>query len=1085
MTTFESLFARYREIADPPDRFRFACQNPALISIDTLRALVSEFESDQGPEARSRMERFAELDAIRRAIAQAASRYPAGLGPVEVQATRVIDGETSLKAALEHVRRPEFLVQLAPIYVHALTWHAEQLVTGKDAATAMLWTRLLSEACLATCPGKSMNERLEIAATGFIQIAGAGLGSFPDGEMLQAAEALGRNVLERLVSSESDPRRGALLHALGVLYSDPVSGPSGWGVDEINQRQQLRKLEAVKGPALARQHLDTYPLPSAKDALQTAIDYYERALPDRAGEQQGITLKAMVQTLEFLARARNEEPDRARMTKLCAEALPLLPAGEYQHRALVALMARLGLEGAPAPAADFNPDSPEAALQLQAALKATDPARALSVLVDAAALFRDSATEALRRKRLLAMMQLIPLAHGGALNSPIEGSFKETVDRVMKTADAEHWPIDRACAALVWLAMRSETTDDEETGLRLLKTAIQKSPSIAAYQEPLSFLYAHLCIGIAKNAVKAGDASAAVQAYAQALAPTLRLGMPSAVFDLLAAIADMAGKPGEDMLFAALAALAPVAFEIDRELGASGDEALQAVYRNAFANLGDSINSATVAMLLQLAKGARFSALLRQGPAFDWREDEAAAQMSNAIVQLQNAVGLDEDLEPMDEVLLVSASSAGEPQSGDTEASRLANLQRALDRRLTQLLIEGVRSSAILDPEAIGQLLGPDTVLLDYYYAPHDAKQYAVYILAYTREEILCFKNLVPGDHQEYLVGKEGSQAVVDDIGMQTYRLRHSLPLDPLDPAVQLLHADAREALASDFNILLGMPTWTHLETLRKAGKTHLCIRPYGALRYYPLHILGPGDEDLAQHWTVTTIPSLECLMQPAPETREGAVQALGLSYKDGEPFPLVELPGAHHEVQAIAAATKTDPLLDAEVTEARIFIALTSNRWVHLCAHGANNASSPLFQHLFVTPDAESDGRICAYEIFGHDLRGLELLSLGSCDSALGRFDAGDNLSGLPAALLAAGVSSIVASLWELSDDAAATFFPRLYGELAQGATRLEAFRRAQLAVRAAYPQPRDWAAFCYIGAWSHPGAAVLDGKSPYINLG
>ncbi len=95
-----------------------------------------------------------------------------------------------------------------------------------------------------------------------------------------------------------------------------------------------------------------------------------------------------------------------------------------------------------------------------------------------------------------------------------------------------------------------------------------------------------------------------------------------------------------------------------------------------------------------------------------------------------------------------------------------------------------------------------------------------------------------------------------------------------------------------------------------------------------------------------------------------------------------------------------------------------------------------------------------------------------------------GDNLNGLPAALLTAGVSSIVASLWELSDDAAATSFPRLYSELARDVSRLEAFRQAQLAVRKAFPQPRDWAAFCYIGSWSDPDPAVLAGESAYIKL-
>ncbi len=147
---------------------------------------------------------------------------------------------------------------------------------------------------------------------------------------------------------------------------------------------------------------------------------------------------------------------------------------------------------------------------------------------------------------------------------------------------------------------------------------------------------------------------------------------------------------------------------------------------------------------------------------------------------------------------------------------------------------------------------------------------------------------------------------------------RQSLQLDP--PGVELLHPDATQALAEDFELLLGTPTWKYLETLREAGKTHLCIRPYGALRYYPLHLLGPGDQDVAENWTVTSIPSLECLLRRTPARRATSVQALGLSYKDGVPFPLAELPGAYREVQAIAAASNTNPQLDGAVTEGKVW---------------------------------------------------------------------------------------------------------------------------------------------------------------------
>jgi hypothetical protein len=73
--------------------------------------------------------------------------------------------------------------------------------------------------------------------------------------------------------------------------------------------------------------------------------------------------------------------------------------------------------------------------------------------------------------------------------------------------------------------------------------------------------------------------------------------------------------------------------------------------------------------------------------------------------------------------------------------------------------------------------------------------------------------------------------------------------------------------------------------------------------------------------------------------------------------------------------------------------------------------------------------------------------------------------LRGLPAALFVAGVATIVSTLWPVADPPACLFFETLYGELAKQAGKLDAF--AQRAVRAAWPDWRDWGTFHYAGRW------------------
>jgi CHAT domain-containing protein len=120
------------------------------------------------------------------------------------------------------------------------------------------------------------------------------------------------------------------------------------------------------------------------------------------------------------------------------------------------------------------------------------------------------------------------------------------------------------------------------------------------------------------------------------------------------------------------------------------------------------------------------------------------------------------------------------------------------------------------------------------------------------------------------------------------------------------------------------------------------------------------------------------------------------------------------------------------------------------------------------LAPDDESDGRLSAYELLGLDLRGLELVTLSACNTALGRFDWADNLLGLPAALLLAGTSAIVGALWPVETHASECFFVTFYRELRKRAAPLDAFAAAQKQTREQFPAYSDWGPFYFMGAWA-----------------
>lgn len=190
-------------------------------------------------------------------------------------------------------------------------------------------------------------------------------------------------------------------------------------------------------------------------------------------------------------------------------------------------------------------------------------------------------------------------------------------------------------------------------------------------------------------------------------------------------------------------------------------------------------------------------------------------------------------------------------------------------------------------------------------------------------------------------------------------------------------------------------------------------------------------------------------------------------SYQDQPHLP--RLDDSADETTAIARVCGTTPLLDANATEAAFIRALQTARFVHLRAHGRLYVDAPSFHTVFLHPGDGDDGRLRAYEILRLDLTGLELVTLGACETALGRVDRSDNPRGLPAALLLAGARSVIGTLWPVLAGASTFFFTQLYRSLVgEDVDVTTAFAAAQQATRREFPQYRDWGAFYLIGGLS-----------------
>ncbi len=165
----------------------------------------------------------------------------------------------------------------------------------------------------------------------------------------------------------------------------------------------------------------------------------------------------------------------------------------------------------------------------------------------------------------------------------------------------------------------------------------------------------------------------------------------------------------------------------------------------------------------------------------------------------------------------------------------------------------------------------------------------------------------------------------------------------------------------------------------------------------------------------------------------------------------LERLPGAAREVEAIrrsAGSDATTVLTGATASESAVRAAAPTARVIHLATHAVVDDARPFDSFLAFAADAppqDGDGRMTAEEVYDLDLD-ADLVVMSACRTATGPIS-GDGLLGLTRAFFAAGARSVVATLWDLPDAAAATMLPRFYREWQATGSRAEGLRRAQLA--------------------------------------
>lgn len=116
------------------------------------------------------------------------------------------------------------------------------------------------------------------------------------------------------------------------------------------------------------------------------------------------------------------------------------------------------------------------------------------------------------------------------------------------------------------------------------------------------------------------------------------------------------------------------------------------------------------------------------------------------------------------------------------------------------------------------------------------------------------------------------------------------------------------------------------------------------------------------------------------------------------------------------------------------------------------------------------SDGLLYLNELYGMKLPHTRLVVLSACQTGLGQYYRGEGIVSLVRPLLAAGVPTVVASLWSVDSKATRDLMVEFHRrrKLTAGTPASEALRLAQADIANTYKHPYYWAPFIVVGGKS-----------------
>lgn len=373
---------------------------------------------------------------------------------------------------------------------------------------------------------------------------------------------------------------------------------------------------------------------------------------------------------------------------------------------------------------------------------------------------------------------------------------------------------------------------------------------------------------------------------------------------------------------------------------------------------------------------------------------------------------------------LAVASIAGMPVQAQTLSEKVLNMERGLEQEFENYFGEDL-AEVTQPPEAIAQTLariGEET----------GTKPAVLWVIP--REDHLHLVLITPGGEPVvkdlYEVSSANLRRTVDLFHLEM----HSSPTEVKMTAAQQLYDWMIRPYATDYLEAEGIDTIL------------FCLG--NGVRSIPLAALHDGEQFLIEKYSVTRIPAFNLIQTDYVELQRGQVLAMGASeFQELNALPAVptELSSVMRELRdarPVEAQWSGASFLNQEFTLSNLQQRVETDlpNVVHLATHAVFRPGEPENSYIQFW-----DTQLSLSEVqdVGWNSPSLELLVLSACRTAIGDDEAELGFAGIA---LRSGVKTVLASLWNVSDEGTLALMSEFYNQLGQTSTKAEALRQAQL---------------------------------------